>query len=218
MLYSAFASITILLAIIAIYFGLRMFGRGGWLLAWLRGTFALGLVAFAILLVLIGLDLYSYKQLMSHKPLGTISFTQDAEQEYTATLTLLDKDGEETYKIYGDQWQIDARIISWGGPFRMAGAKPGYRLDRLSGRYYSLEDEHRKQRSVHQLDSSHYWVDFWGWLQKNGSYFPLMDAVYGSATYLPMEDGAFYRISLSTNGLVAEPMNEVAESAVRRWK
>ncbi|SMF38858.1 hypothetical protein SAMN02745866_02481 [Alteromonadaceae bacterium Bs31] len=218
MSYSAFASFTIILSLIAIYFFIKLVGRGTWILAWVRGTVAVSFLILSILLVLTGLDLLSYKQLLENKPLGTISFAHEGEQSFVATLTLIDDGSEENYAISGDQWQIDARIISWTGMFRIAGAKPGYRLDRLSGRYYSLEDEHRKKRTVHQLSDSEYWVDMWSFLHGSGSFMPLVDAVYGSATYLPMEDGAFYRISLSANGLLAEPMNDVAEQAISRWK
>jgi len=218
MLYSGFASITIVLALVAVYFGLKLVGRGEWLLAWLRGCAGLAFLLLAILMLLVGLDLFSYDQLMQNKSLGTISFSKDGEQEYTAKLTLNHENTEEDYILRGDQWQIDARIISWTGVLKMFGAKPGYRLDRLSGRYYSLEDEHRKQRSVHQLNSSDYFVDSWSWLQSSGNAVPLVDAVYGSATYLPMEDGAFYEISLSATGLLAKPMNDVAEQALRRWQ
>ena len=39
------------------------------------------------------------------------------------------------YVLYGDQWQIDARVVRWKLPALMAGVPPLYRLERLSGRY-----------------------------------------------------------------------------------
>lgn len=218
MLYSGFIGIIFLLAIIAVYLGIKMVGKGTWLLAWLKGTAGLSLLVIAVLLVLISMDMLSYQQVFNEKPLGTISFEKKGDQLYTGKLTLIDTGEEQDYAIYGDQWQVDARIISWTGILKLLGAKAGYRLDRLSGRYYSLEDEHRKQRSVHQLQSSEYWVDFWSWLHNSGDFLPLIDAVYGSATYLPMEDGAFFEITLTLNGLAAKPMNGVAEQAVKRWR
>ncbi|TVZ39298.1 hypothetical protein P886_3696 [Alteromonadaceae bacterium 2753L.S.0a.02] len=217
MLYSAFAGITILFALVAVYFGVKLIGRAGWLLAWLRGTAGIALVGIAVLFVLVALDLFSYRQVLNNKTLGTISFTQTGEQQFEATLVLIHDGTENTYELRGDQWQIDARLISWKGFLAMFGAKPGYRLDRLSGRYYSLEDEHRKPRTVHQLDDSEYGVDFWSLAQSTGNHIPLVDAVYGSATFLPMANGAFYEISLSSSGLVAKPMNDVAERAVNYW-
>jgi hypothetical protein len=131
---------------VAIYFGLKMVGKGRWIIAWMRGSVGLGLLALAVFMVLVSLDLLSYKQLLSEKTLGTISFSQNDTQDYTATLTLIHEGSENSVVIYGDQWQIDARVIAWTGFLKGMGAKPGYRLDRLSGRYYSLEDEHRKKR------------------------------------------------------------------------
>jgi len=218
MLYSGFVGLTILLSLVAIYFGLKFIGRGAWLLAWMRGCAGIGLLVLAGLLLLTSLDLLSYTQVLTSKTLGTISFERKDDQYFKGTLTLIVEGTETEYELYGDQWQIDARIITWTGMLQMMGAKPGYRLDRLSGRYYSLEDEHRKKRSAHQLSSSEYWVDIWSWLQSSGGMVPLIEANYGSATYLPMEDGAFYEIGLSANGLLAKPMNDVAENAIKRWR
>ena len=47
---------------------------------------------------------------------------------------------------------------------------------------------------------------------------PWIDAVYGSATYLPMADGAVYEVRVSPTGLLARPLNDVARKAVAGWK
>jgi hypothetical protein len=47
---------------------------------------------------------------------------------------------------------------------------------------------------------------------------PIIDAVYGSATYLPMADGALYEVSLSHTGLLARPLNASAEEAINTWR
>jgi hypothetical protein len=44
-----------------------------------------------------------------------------------------------------------------------------------------------------------------------------MDALYGSATFLPMADGALYEIKVSQSGLVARPLNQAARDAVAGW-
>lgn len=218
MLYNAFAGIILFFALLALYLGLRLTGRAGWLLSWLRGTAALLMLGISAVFVLAGLDLLTYKQLLNNKTLGSVSFTKLGDQEYEATLVLLSDGREQKFTLRGDQWQIDARLITWPDYFTMMGAKPGYRLDRLSGRYYSLEDEHRKTRTVHLLEGSSYGLDLWQVAQSTGNRLPLIDATYGSATYLPMADGALFEVSLSTSGLVAKPLNDVAEDAVNRWK
>jgi hypothetical protein len=41
--------------------------------------------------------------------------------------------------------------------------------------------------------------------------------LYGSATYLPMADGADYEVTVSQSGLVARPLNDAARLAVGAW-
>lgn len=218
MSFSIFASISIVLAVIVLYIAVRVLARFSWIAGFLRGALGLLLVAAAIMLILAGMDLLSYKQLMLEKPILTISFIAKEPQQYESTVVFIEDGTENVYELHGDQWQVDARVIRWLGIFRMFGAEPGYRLDRLSGRYYSLEDERRKNRTVHQLAESEYGLDMWQWVHENGRFLPIIDAVYGSATYLPMEDGAIFQVSLSANGLVAKPLNPIATSAVNRWR
>jgi hypothetical protein len=47
---------------------------------------------------------------------------------------------------------------------------------------------------------------------------PGIDAYYGSATYVPMADGARFEVSLSRDALIARPANDVATEAVGRWR
>src|SRR5690625_7570671 len=64
------------------------------------------------------------------------------------TLFRSSSDGtEQEFDLRGDQWQLDARIIKWQGFVAAMGVKPGYRLDRISGRYYTLEDERSAERT-----------------------------------------------------------------------
>jgi hypothetical protein len=49
-------------------------------------------------------------------------------------------------------------------------------------------------------------------------YVPWADALYGSAVYVPMSDGARYQVVVSQSGLVARPLNEPARQAVGAWK
>jgi len=218
MLFSAFAGITIIIALVAVYLAVKILAKSTWILGFLRGFSGLLMISISVLMVLVGLDLFSYKQLQKDKPILTISFEKKDDQHFESTLLYIEQGNEQKHELYGDQWQIDARMIRWRGLFELFGAKPGYRLDRLNGRYYSLEDERRKPRSAHQLQESEFGLDFWSWAQENGRFMPLVDAIYGSATYLPMEHGAIYQISLSASGLTAKPLNPIAESAISRWQ
>ncbi len=218
MLFGVFSTFCVLLALLAGFYAFRMLIKLSWFIPWLRGTFGIVLILLSATLVLISLDLQSYKRLLNDKPIMTVSFQKKAKQHYEVNVSYIDTSEEEVYELHGDQWQVDARIMQLRGIFETFGAKPGYRLDRLAGRYYSLEDEHRKKRSVYQLRKSQFGFDFWSWLRDNGALFPLLEAEYGSATYLPMEHGAIFQVSLSARGLVARPLNAIAEQASHRWE
>lgn len=176
------------------------------------------LVASAILCSLVALDLYTYRQILVDKPIATISFERVEHQAYIATVTFAEDGLVSEYYLRGDQWQIDARLIRWKGIWSRIGGKPGYRLERISGRYISLEDERSLERTVYALrEESELAFDLWAWAYKQQSKTPIIEAVYGSATFVPMADGALYELGLSYSGLVAKPLNETAKRAVNHW-
>ncbi len=60
-------------------------------------------------------------------------------------------------------------------------------------------------------------IDLWDLVHRYPSWVAWMDALYGSATFLPMADGALYEIKVSQSGLVARPLNQAARDAVAGW-
>ena len=46
---------------------------------------------------------------------------------------------------------------------------------------------------------------------------PGVDAYYGTATYVPMADGARFEVSLTRDALIARPVNNAARDAVGDW-
>ncbi len=217
MFYDGFAVVMIFVGLLLLYFSARLLRRQHWFMGWLRGMMGLMLASAAVVCALIASDIYSYKQLLSEKSIATLSFERLAEQKYRAVL-VNDKGHEQRFDLSGDQWQLDARIVKWNGFMAGMGIKPVYRLDRLSGRYYSLDSERNAERSVYALDKSELGVDVWHWLHTYTPELPWVDAVYGSAAFVPMEDGALYEVTLSHTGLLARPLNERAQSAVNRWQ
>jgi len=216
MFYSLLSVIISIAALVLIYLALRFLARGHWLFGFLRGLLGLGLLAVAVAAVLVALDLRSYKQMAQEEPIATLSFNQLGEQHYEATL--VHSSGQERdFELYGDQWQLDARIIRWQGPISGLGIRPGYRLDRISGRYYSLDDEQTGTRSLHDLSQSNWGVDIWAWVRQ-AKWMPLLEAQYGSATFVPMADNALYEVQLSGTGLTAKPLNGPAREALAIWE
>jgi hypothetical protein len=216
MIFTLLAIFIGLIAAYLAYKSVRLLWQNSWFVGFCRGIFGLGLLALGTLVALTAYDVYSYKQVLQEQVIATINFDKIEDQHYFAVLA--DKDGKEQHvEMRGDQWQLDARIVKWQGYLSTFGIKPAFRLERLSGRYYDIEQETTAKRTAHAVHNSLYGMDIWRIFNEHPDWFPVIDAVYGSATYLPMKDGALFEISLSNTGLVARPINAAAREAVEEF-
>ena len=89
-------------------------------------------------------------------------------------------------------------------------------MDRLSGRYSDIADELSEQRTVHALSDAPTF-DVWHVARRFPILMPGVDAYYGTATYLPMADGARFEVSLTRTALIARPSNAAAREAIGDW-
>jgi hypothetical protein len=60
-------------------------------------------------------------------------------------------------------------------------------------------------------------LDLWNLARDFPNFTPGVDAYYGTATYLPLADGARFRVTLSRDALIARPVNDLARAAVGEW-
>lgn len=216
MLFSIVAVLLAIIALIAAALALRLL-VGHWLLGWLRGTAGIVLTVVAVSIAVCAWDLRSYRQLSATQPVGTLAFNKLDEQRFA--VTLVPSNGvERRVELQGDMWQLDIRMLRWADTLTRLGLTPGYRLDRLSGRYLSLEDEQNRPRTVIGLGTEKPVFDVWSWLRRSGNTLGFLAADYGSAAYLPMADGALYSVGLGNSGLVATPLNERATAAIEHWQ
>lgn len=216
MQYDGLAWATALLALlVAVVAGRILFDRS-WFLGWLRGTCGLAFLALAVLVALVARDLSSYDALPQDRPLATLSFKALEAQRFQ--VTLLEGGSEQEVLLDGDLWQLDARLFKWKGLGDLLGLQPGYRLERLSGRYLAIEQQALAQYSRAPLAESPYGVDVWRWLRLTQRDFFLFLPEAQRVTYLPMADGAVFSVSLSPTGLLAEPLNQSAVEALKDWR
>jgi hypothetical protein len=185
------------------------------LAATLHALLALASLCVATAAALVGVDLASYARLTQEAPVAELRFRQQGSQRYAAEV--LHPDGErESFVLAGDEWQLDARVLKWHGPAAVLGLDSAFRLDRIGGRYRDITLERTAPRTVFELARPR-GVDVWALAQRFHRFLPWLDALYGSATYLPMADGAHYAVSISTTGLLARPLNREAREAVAAW-
>jgi hypothetical protein len=210
-LIAIFGLIGLLLLIVAIRrFRVMNVGSGAVSLA---AAIVLLLVATALFGVV--LNLRTYQRLTSEAPAGELDLSRIAPHQYDAVLTF-PNGAVAVFFLRGDEWQVDARILKWQASVDLLGFDTAFRLDRISGRYTKIEDERGQPRTVYQLRPPDA-VDLWDLARRYHRWLPWVDALYGSATFLPMADKASYEISASQTGLIARPLNEAARNAISGW-
>ena len=211
----ALIAVLLLLGLLCFVAAIRRLRRRRLMGGALGGATALVLFLLAAAAGLIAVNLRTYQRLTYEQPAGELQLTRTGEREFNAMLTY--PTGEHAgFTLDGDDWQIDARVLKWHGVAELLGFNAAYRLERISGRYGGIEDEQRQPRSVYSLNPPEH-LDLWSLAHRYRSWVPWVDALYGSATYLPMADGALYQINVSQTGLVARPINQAAREAVGSW-
>lgn len=215
MQHDGLAWFTGLLALLALFIAARILFSPNWFLAWLRGTAGLAFLALALLVGVVAYDLRSYDAQVQDKPLVTLSFVADGAQRYR--VNLLEGGEEREVLLEGDLWQLDARLLGWKGLAALIGLEPGYRLEKLSGRFLAIEQQQNARHAQVQLAQSPYGIDLWRWLRLGQRDLFLFEPQAARVTYLPIADGAMFAVSLSPTGLLAKPLNQAAEQALKDW-
>ncbi len=184
-----------------------------------------GLVFLVIAAVVAGLgtvgamlaaSLHSYARLTKEQEAARAVFRALAPKHYELLLVLRTEPARR-FELRGDEWQIDARVLKWKGMGTVLGLDTLYRFERLAGRYADTVQEKSAPRTVHALPADA-GFDLWALLKEQQRWLPLADALYGSAAYAPMADGAQYAVNVSTTGLLIRPLNDAATKAVGGWK
>jgi hypothetical protein len=186
----------------------------------LRGTLFLLTGSIVILVAggagLVAANLFTYARLTHEQEAARVATHQLGEHRFEATLRS-SRATPKRYELRGDEWQIDARVLKWRAMGSLLGFDTVYRLERLSGRYGDIAQERSAPRTVHAL-SEDPGMDLWTLARRYHQYVPVADALYGSAAYVPMAEGAEYVVSVSASGLVVRPANDAARKAVGAWK
>ena len=189
--------------------------RGRLLRAGGSATFCAATAALGTASIMLFMSYLGYQRLTAEQLVGVIEFQATATDEYTARL-MIDGEIDRLLPLRGDEWQLDARVLTWLPPATILGLEPVYQLERLSGRYSSVERERSEPRTVHALADERP-LDLWSLARNFPKITPGFEAYYGTATYLPMADGARFRITLSRDALIARPVNDFAREAVGEW-
>ena len=207
------------MALIALYFigrALRQFRRRRIIGGAFSVLSAMFLALAATCAALVGIGLQGFQRLTYERTAADVEFTQTGDRAYTAIIHYTDGSVGQ-YPIRGDEWQIDARMLSFKPLGYMLGFDAAYRLERLGGRHRNIDDERAAPRTVHALTSDAP-IDLWELARRYHHWAPWVDAYYGNATYAPMADGAKFAVMVTQDGLKARPLNDSAQNALGGWQ
>ena len=204
-----------LIALLFLIYAVRSVRHGRLLGGVVHGLLALGVVLIGIAALVVASSLREYQRLVSEERIGVLHLSRVAYHQFNGVFTNTAGDTTD-FLLRGDEWQVDAKVLKWPGLAVLAGFSTGYRLDRISGRYTNIDDERKLPRTVYAFYPPQE-VDLWDFIDQHRAWIPWVDAFYGSATFLPMADGADYEISITPTGLIARPLNDAARTAVSGW-
>jgi len=189
-------------ALAVLFFGLavRAFRRRR-----ITGTAGRGLVgalftSLSALAATLSASTQGYRALTSEELALTVTTVPTGPHAFQAYLEF--PDGRDTtLAVRGDQVLVDARILKWHYVANVLGLHTQYELDRLTGRYANVDDERTLERTVHALGADKP-VDLYDLLQRYSVLRVLVDAEYGSGTYIDVTTPARFEVLVSTTGLL----------------
>ncbi len=173
-----------------------------WLGGTIRGLVALLLLALAALAATVTVGLQGYRALTFEEVAATVRTEPVAPQRFRATITLPDR-RLAMYELAGDAFYVDAHVLKWHPWASLLGLRTVYELDRVAGRYNSIADERARPHTAYELARSKP-VDLF-FLARRRLLGPLVDAEYGSATFVAASRPVTFEVRVSTTGLLARP-------------
>lgn len=171
-----------------------------------QGLIALLFITAGALLASISLGIQGYQTFTREEIAANITITPIAPQHFSASFH--HKDGRiEKFIISGDELYIDAHIIKWQPLANLIGLHTAYELDRIGGRYRDIEQERTAERSIFSLSQTKT-INLFDLRQRFTFLALLLDAKYGSATFIPASQAMEYQLRVSTTGLLMRELNE----------
>ena len=189
-------------------------GRGGFGLGGGGAVTMAGLAAG-----LLGLNMQSYARLTYETPVAEISVhaVNPAQKLYDVSIRRLDGSGRvQTCRLQGDEWLLGGHVQKWKPWANEIGLNATYTLNQISNMYYSSADANGRPITACDIQGpapqiNQFLPDSWvKWLI---STMLVQDRRFGSANFMPLADGAVYKVVITQFGFNAEPANDAAAQA-----
>jgi hypothetical protein len=180
-----------------------------------------GILAIGGLAVgLIGLNVQGYARL-THEVVAaevTVHAVDAAQKTYTITVERRDGVTNVTNcRVQGDSWEIGGSFQKWKAWANIIGLDATYKLEQITNRYDTAGDGNGQPITACDLNGAQPEANQYlpsglvSWMIRH---LVVEDRKFGSAVYMPLVDGAQYKVIVTQFALNAEADNDVARSAV----
>lgn len=207
MLAELLASPFLIAAIVLVVIGAMVLFSG------LVALFRLRLMGFAVRILIgfillslggvagaVGVGIQGYRALTFEQVAARVSVAPLAGHRIDAVVHF--PDGRQArYQIAGDEIYVDAQILKWKPAANLLGLHTAYELSRLTGRYSDIEQEKKMPRTVYSLAQARP-VDLFSLRRRYAFLESVLDADYGSGTFVPVTKPAELEVRVSTSGLL----------------
>ncbi|HEU18694.1 MAG TPA: hypothetical protein ENO00_04830 [Deltaproteobacteria bacterium] len=172
-------------------------------------TLVLLLFALSGLFVLLALATQGYQALTREETIAVITLNPIEPQTFIARFTFADG-RSDIFTIEGDELYVDAHILKWKPIANILGIHTAYELDRISGRYRTVSDERTKPRTIYSIAQDKP-VDMFNLRRKYSIFKALLDAEYGSATFIMADRPEAMELRVSTTGLLIRKRTDIRQ-------
>lgn len=198
--FALFVVAPLIFALLLFAFGSRALRRHSYLGFLTRMLFGAMFVALSAVIGVLGFTLQGYRNLTQETLAALVTTRRLGEQRYSAIFTFPDG-SEQAFELLGDQLYVDSYVLTWHPLANMMGFRTVYELDRVEGRYRFLDDAQTQPRTVYSLAPERQ-VNLFELTDRFAPLERFYDAEYGSATFIPMDDGATFEVRVSSSGLL----------------
>lgn len=177
------------------------------------------LTAVGLALSVIGINTQGFARLSHEGPVAevTVAAVDPANSLYDVTVHRLDGPyPPQTCRIQGDEWLISGRVQKWKPWANALGLNATYTLNEIANKYATAERGNGRTITA---------CDIAGPVPQVNQYLPawmvdwlighayVEDRRFGDANYMPLANGARYRVTISQFGFITEPENDAARGA-----
>ena len=172
----------------------------------LRLLLGLVLVFLGATLGALSLGMQGYRALTREQVAARLVVEPRGAQRFAAKVVF--PDGREAaFDLAGDEIYVDAHILKWKPLANLLGVHTAYELGRVAGRYRDIAQERSAPRTIYSLGRDRE-VDLFDLRLRHPFLAPLVDAEYGSASFVPVTQPSELELRVSTTGLLIRPVGQ----------